>query len=320
MKVLHITNNFPTKKLPIFGIFVKEQIDSLNDIGVESDVLFINGYEKGKGAYLFGIFRLFCKILFKRYDVIHCHHALSGLVYYYTPKIRHIPCVISFQNDPINEFGTKVYNKLKRKFDAFIFKNDSPFIKELERGYYLPNGVNASFFCPDDKGICRKKLGLSIDKRYIMFVSSFVIRKQKREDRFDEVMAILQNRYPECNYAPLKLVNIPRNQIPFYFNAANAYLMTSEFEGSPNAVKESLCCNTPVITTNVGNVVDMLGDIDGCFVCDPYDANTMAEAVHRICSSNYAFNGRDIFLQKGYGMNEVAHKIESIYKSILKCS
>ena len=29
MKILYITNNFPTKKNPIFGIFVKEQIESV---------------------------------------------------------------------------------------------------------------------------------------------------------------------------------------------------------------------------------------------------------------------------------------------------
>lgn len=48
MKVLHITNNYPTEKFPIFGIFVKEQIDSLTELGVENEVFFIKGREKGK--------------------------------------------------------------------------------------------------------------------------------------------------------------------------------------------------------------------------------------------------------------------------------
>ena len=52
MKVLHITNNYPTAKFPVFGIFVKEQIESLSSEGIESDIFFVNGRENGKIAYL----------------------------------------------------------------------------------------------------------------------------------------------------------------------------------------------------------------------------------------------------------------------------
>ena len=34
MKVLHITTNYPTPEYPIFGIFVKEQVDSLQKLGL----------------------------------------------------------------------------------------------------------------------------------------------------------------------------------------------------------------------------------------------------------------------------------------------
>ena len=53
MKILHITNNYPTVNHPIFGIFVKEQINSLSGMGIYTD-LHINAREKGKFEYLFG--------------------------------------------------------------------------------------------------------------------------------------------------------------------------------------------------------------------------------------------------------------------------
>lgn len=56
MKILHITNNYPTQNHPIFGIFVKEQIDSLSNQCLENDVFFINGREKGKLEYFKSIF------------------------------------------------------------------------------------------------------------------------------------------------------------------------------------------------------------------------------------------------------------------------
>ncbi len=57
MKVLVITNMYPTPKYPSFGTFVEEQVNSLRKEGVDVDVLFVNGI-KGKINYLWGIFRL----------------------------------------------------------------------------------------------------------------------------------------------------------------------------------------------------------------------------------------------------------------------
>ncbi len=78
--ILHITNNYPTLKHPIFGVFVKEQIDSLNNLGLHNDIFFINGRENGKKEYLKSIFRLRKKLkkekritgifFFKRFEII----------------------------------------------------------------------------------------------------------------------------------------------------------------------------------------------------------------------------------------------------------
>ena len=62
MKILHVTNNYPTKNFPIFGIFVKEQIDSLIDLGIDIDLFFINGREKGPLEYIKSIFILARKL------------------------------------------------------------------------------------------------------------------------------------------------------------------------------------------------------------------------------------------------------------------
>lgn len=52
MEILHITNNYPTENHSIFGIFVKEQIESLTKLGIENEVFFINAMEKGRIEYL----------------------------------------------------------------------------------------------------------------------------------------------------------------------------------------------------------------------------------------------------------------------------
>lgn len=128
------------------------------------------------------------------------------------------------------------------------------------------NGINTSFFIDKGKSESYKKLGLDESKIDSLFVSSNFFRKQKRYDRFKEVLKILTAQYNWENIEELSLVNAPRDLVSYYFNAANLHLLTSDFEGFPNSVKESLCCNTPVVSTPVGNFAEMLSGAPNCFV------------------------------------------------------
>ena len=105
--------------------------------------------------------------------------------------------------------------------------------------------------------------------------------------------------------------------IPLYLNAANLHMISSDFEGSPNSVKECICCNTPVVSTPVGNVPEMIGGIPGAYVTKGFTAEELAEDCNKVLSSNEAFEGRDKLLAKGYGMACVAEKLNQIYNSIL---
>lgn len=78
MRVFHITTNYPTRDHPIFGIFVKEQVASLEALGVECDVLYCDRKGHGTWMYLTYIPVIWRRILRGRYDVIHCHHVLSA--------------------------------------------------------------------------------------------------------------------------------------------------------------------------------------------------------------------------------------------------
>ena len=57
MKVLHITNNYPTNNYQYMVYLLKEQIESLCKTGIDNEV-FINGKENGKVEYLKSIFHL----------------------------------------------------------------------------------------------------------------------------------------------------------------------------------------------------------------------------------------------------------------------
>lgn len=316
MKVLHITTNYPTPDYPIFGIFVKEQVESLQKLGVACDVLYCDRKGRGTWMYLTYIPRIWWRILRGRYDVIHCHHALSALLCLCTLWPIFKKCVVSYQNDPTREWKVNCFGLLHACFNRIIIKNTSPYL-ERSRTVYLPNGCNEDFFVQMDRAACRKVLGLDPDAVYILYMDSNKWgRTQKRKDRFDATLELLRPHFPDVR--ALELYNTPREQIPAYMNACNLHLISSDFEGSPNSVKECLCCNVPVVSTDVGNVREMIGDIPGCAVVSDFSVEALAEAAKEVLLHTGLFEGRRLFLRKGYSMSAVSLRLKSLYEHLVR--
>lgn len=310
MKALQITNNYPTKKYPIFGIFVKEQIASLAQTNVLSEVFFINGKELGKLEYVHSIIKLNKLLRENKFDIIHCHHAFSAIVFLLSGFSGKIPSVVSFQNDPSNEYRLNLFNIIKLFSTSWIFKNRS-ILADNKRGHYLPNGVNIDFFKPLDKREACLKIGKDPDKKYILFVSSNYVREQKRYDKFQQIISELKKW--DSSIEELTLINTKRHLVPYYFNAATLHLMTSDFEGSPNSVKEALCCNISVVSTPVGNVKELLEDVNGSYCADSFNETELIELCKKSLSEDFVPNSRNKLIEKGYDINNVAIKLKKLY-------
>ncbi len=313
MNVLHVTCNYPTQDRPIFGIFVKEQVDSLQSLGISCDVFFCNGKGQGGLNYLKYVPKLWWRVLSKRYDIIHCHHALSAIILLVTGWPIFKKCIVSYQNDPAHEWGLKWFRLIHLFYKKIIIKNTSNYLK-YSKTYYLPNGCNTNFFRPLDKTQCREQLGLDINSVYVLYMDSNKgKRRQKRKDRYDSTLELLRNEYGYVTIESIELTNTPRELIPIYMNAVDIHLLSSDFEGSPNSVKECVFCNTPVVSTDVGNVMDMIGDIPGCYVVSEFSPKALANAVNECLNNKNKFNGRDYLYQKGYTLEDVAIKLRAIY-------
>ena len=317
MKILHVTNNYPSSNFPIYGIFVKEQIDSLENIGLNCDIFFINAREKGAIEYFRSIFLLVNKIKKNSYELIHCHHTFSAFILFIASFFirKRSKYIVSFQCDPKKELYGLLYFFISLKFDAYIYKNELP-SNDLNN-FYLPNGVNKELFREIPKQTALKELSLNPKKIYILFVSSNKIRRQKRYDIFCKTVDILKNKYDLKDLKILKIFNVNRIKVPYYFNASSIHLLTSDFEGSPNSVKESIFCNTPVVSTNVGNVKDILSGINGCYISNTNKAEELALLVNKAINISN-FKGREILIEKGFDIDNIAKKLFNIYKKIIK--
>jgi len=326
MKVLQVTTNYPSKSNPIFGIFMKEQVESLEKYGVENTIFFSNGADKGfkktgGGAFehLKSVFKLQWHLLTHKYDLIHCHSNISGTIVALSGAWIFNKCILSFQNDQEKYLDARFFKFLYPFFKKIIVKKPTKYLKR-DKVVYLPNGCNTDFFRPLDKNACKQALGLRQDKRYILFVDSNTSRKrtQKRKDRFDEVLRILKEDYGYDNLQELILIGVKRDLVPTYMNACDLHLMTSDLEGSPNSIKECIMCNVPIVSTDVGNVRDMIEGIEGAYVSDTFEAMDIAVLVDKVLREESDFNGREALIEKGYGIDTTAQKLMEIYNGVIK--
>jgi len=323
MKILHVTNAYPFPAIPEFGIFVKEQIAALNRSGVQADVLFVNAKGEGKKAYSEGIRRV--REAAPGYDAIHCHHLYSAFVVALARVQK--PVVLSFQNDWLHEveIGFKPLQAALCNFGAWfadkvIFKSPIPRkFRGQSKFVHLPNGVNEHEFYVTAQIEARRRLGLNLEATYVMFVSSKdQHRPQKRYDRFAATLKLLRERRPGQDIRELVMVNQERGKVLDFFNSADLHLLCSDFEGSPNSVKEALCTGLPVVATNVGNVEEMLTGLPCCYVASSSDPSVLADLVGRSLAQTCDRSAvRSKFLAKDLSQEAANHKLKELYREIL---
>jgi len=101
-----------------------------------------------------------------------------------------------------------------------------------------------------------------------------------------------------------------------YMCAADALLLTSYCEGSPNVIKEAMACNCPIVSTDVGDVSWVTKGVDGTYVSDKDDPKSLAECIKKALVFNRRTEGRNRIMDEGLTTTAVARKIIAIYESL----
>src|SRR5438128_8233060 len=270
-RVLVVTGAYPTEKLPHKGTFIKSQVDSLSAVGVEIEVL-----HPRPGAivlrYPLTIMQVFLKTLTGHFDIVHGHYGQWCL---FARLQWTTPVVASFLGDDL--LGTVTTNGsystmsrlvvhishwLCRRVDAVIVKSEG--MKKAASGsniFVIPNGVDFELFHYIPRAEARAALGWDQDRYYVLFGNNPKIPVKN----FPLSQAAIECLHNRGISAELVVANgLPQTKLVQYINASNALILSSIAEGSPNVVKEAMACNVPVVSTDVGDVSQVIGRTEGC--------------------------------------------------------
>ena len=282
MRVLIVTNMYPTPARPALGRFVFDQVTALrhsDDVALEVFAFGSGrsggpGEPGGPGAYARAARELRRRYRSRRFDVVHAHFGLTAwparavaarvhaVTLHGTDVVHPRSRPMTLAALPLEDLVAVVSEPLATRVPRWATRGRPPAV--------LPCGVDLHRFVAIERAEARARLGLDPAGRYLLFPAD-PARPEKRVDRARAVAAATGARL-------LTLGAIAPDQVPLHVNAADAVLVCSERESFGLAALEALACDVPVLSTPVGVAPQALAGLPGD-LCAPFDVDVWRAAL-----------------------------------------
>lgn len=310
MRVLAVCS-FKVKQKENVSPFVREQVSALRSLGVECGFFHVRG--KGVVGYLRQLKFLRKRIKEFNPDVIHAHFGLCGLL---ANLQRKVPVITTYHGSDINDKKAFPFSKMAIRLSAwniFVSRKTMRIAKPRKKCTLVPCGIDFSDLQLTEKQEARQRMNLAESKRYVLFAGAFD-NAVKNAPLAKKTVSFLQDENVEL----LELKGYTREEVTLLMCAADAFLMTSFSEGSPQVVKEALACGCPIVSVDVGDVKERIEGVVGCHVAQTRNPEDLAYLLKKAMAFEGKTNGREKLLSDGLDNRQVAESLVGIYKTVLK--
>lgn len=279
--------------------FAKRLAKSISAEGASVEILMVG---KTFNPYFFAKqgFELRAKVKTLKPDVVVAQYGtFTGIL---VAAFSQRPKIITFRGTDLNPANTE--NKVKIFFQhlashiaSFLVDGVICVSEELRQRLFckktavvIPSSTDTELFRPLDQAQCRYQLGWVMEKPIAIFFAGSNARI-KRLDMAIEMQKLLCSRN---NSVELKIIRelVPLHEMPVYLSAADCLVFLSDYEGSPNLVREACACNTPIVTVAVGDVFEVLRNVVPSEIVKR-NISELAAAVCRLAELRTRSNGRE---------------------------
>jgi glycosyltransferase involved in cell wall biosynthesis len=270
---------------------------------------------------------LFMLINFKKINVVHTHGIVASLVgkflkLFFRPKfVATIHTTYYLDKRPLLR---KIFTWILSSYDKILFVSHGIMQEFVKSGINSAKAkvftywADRSRFKPMNKLECRNMLGLHCES-LVLFVGRLI--KEKGVHIFVEVARLSNERIKfavissgsKKEFEKIVGSNLPSNviyigpveysKLHLYYNAADILILPSQYrEGFSRAVLESALCGTPVVTSKVGSLPEVVTEDIGVLVDPP-----TPQAFHEVIE--YFFNNRNELRKLSSRCSEYAQKM-----------
>lgn len=239
-------------------------------------------------------------------DVLLCFLPEPNFLALSLKKHFHFPMIISVRNDPVKEYKNPVYQAIMRilypKADGYVFQTEQAkeyfsFSKKImEKCCVIPNPLAREFVdykrVPEDK---RKKVivnvgKLSSQKNQTVLIQAF----SKIKDKFSEYQLHIYGEGDKRKELESLVETLGmRNRVVFKGNVsglakqiedAALFVLSSDYEGMPNALMESMAMGIPSISTDCpcGGPNFLIQDGENGMLVPVGDVDKLAETMEQL--------------------------------------
>lgn len=318
IKVIVLTNMYPSPDKPGFGVFVEEQFEQLSRFAdVKVELFDTSRYSNVFTRYVLSFIPFLFSLLKFKPNVIHVHFGLTFITLfplYPIIKLLRIKIVTTFHGGDIINSRSKdnLSHKLVRAFSILVSKLSDlnlavskdimSVLPKGGRNVYLPCGVSHSFYESD----------IDSNRERIIVFPSNPARKEKNYKRFCRIVE--KSLVSKTGFKVAILDKMNRRQVKELFFKAHCLLLTSDHEGSPQSVKEALVCDLPVLSTDVGDVKFLIKDVPNCTVASS-EVDLIA-ALESICKHDLSLHQTPESKKASFHENEVAKRLRFEYLNL----
>jgi len=323
--VIHITPINKKKKIPIY---TANQIKFLhNKFQINHKIIKFSGISSWSKPWkiiktIIGIRK---QIISFKADLIHAHWGSLLCLVSILASFNLCKVITTFRGSDVNilkselrikSFVVRFLSEIGSLLsDGCIFV--SPFLQKkifIKNKNYsvIPDGINLSLFYQRKKKTTRKLLKLNASENIILFYKGGDAINKRLNLMMDVVSEL--NKLNFCHRLIILSNKLKHEEIPLYLNAVDCLVFLSDFEGSPNIVREAICCNTKVISRNVGDVIKYKKCVK-IITNNPKEiAKTIIKTINKKESRAKIIN----FYRKLFNEEISASKIIKRYKTLIK--
>jgi len=298
--------------------------------------------------------RIVREVLAAKPDIIHQHDFISNI--FSTRRLsKKIPCVLTnhtgeylfFQK---TKFGRFFLRRLLRHFKYIIGPSEelTPF-DYSKNSCTIHNGVDLNLFNNNyNQDQVRRKYDFSSDQ-FIAFCPRrwaptkgvlFLVKAIQKICLVRNIKFLFAGSdydgYPKYRKEIMKninqidsngnislLGNLSISEIVDYYRLADVVIIPSLMEAVSLAAIEAMACGTPVISTNVGGMPELISDGVNGLLVEPADPSKLAEAIIRLNDDKKLYDKlvrKSLATAERYSWDYIAGKTEEIYKLALNKS